>query len=138
MKLLKCLVLSCALVLAGSAIAQDVKVPLVQHSVPSDGLKINYDMTGASHQKVVCLFSNFYKGYFNYTKNGVEKNSMVFGGGADTQQIVFTSNGKTLETQGLDSLDQLNADAKSYILLPGQQELSPTATVTCFYQTEDK
>ena len=138
MKLFKCLVLSCALVSAGSAIAQDVKVPLVQHSVPSDGLKISYAMTGASLQKVVCLFSNFYKGYFNYTKNGLEMNSFVFGGGADTQQVVFTSKGKTLETQGLDSLDQLHADISSFILVPGQQELSPNATVTCFYQTEDK
>ena len=138
MKLLKCLVLSCALVSAGSAMAQDVKVPLVQYSVPSDGLKISYDMTGASPQKVVCLFNNFYKGHFNYMKNGVKTSGCTFGGGADAQQIVFTSKGKTLETQGLDSLDQFHADAKSFILLQGQQELSPNATVTCFYQTEDK
>lgn len=121
---------------ADSKATQQLSVPFVNKAVNGpdySGLTFSYNMNGSTAlQKVVCTFSNFYKGWMDYADGLAWNTTGTYGG---SQTVILTSKGQSVTIT--ESLDQFHADAKSTATVHHIDNNKSPAFVSCFYMPED-
>lgn len=132
-KYLSVLLAITAINIAHASSPKEVTIPFYREALLSNkhsGLKFNYKMN--NNKIVACDLSNVYKAWFEYTTDGVMRESGVFG---DNQTVVFGSRGKD-STGGM--VSYYRADATGEIMVfETESNNNKNATVTCFYAADN-
>jgi hypothetical protein len=95
-----------------------------------DGLFFVYNMNGAPVKKVVCTLSDVYKGWLEFSDQGVTRESALYGNG-DSATITLTSKGPNEE-------DKYHADSAGFVKMNAiNYGKGIHATASCHYEVDN-
>lgn len=115
---------------------KQVNIPFKNESIISanhSGLAFNYDMNGSPEKKIVCELSNIYKSWFDFSDQGVFKESATFG---EYQTVTFTNKGDDNDQNQSHAIYHADAVGEIKINEVARRETS-SATASCFYEVDN-
>lgn len=115
---------------------KQVSIPFTNEAIISanhSGLVFKYDMNGNPTKKIICALSNAYKSWFEFSDQGLFRESATFGG---NHIVTFSSKGTDHTQDG--NYTSFHADAAGEIKINevGRGKLSHE-NVSCFYSVDN-